>query len=220
MENYYEILRINLDADERTIKKAYHTLVKEYHPDSPSSQKFPEASEKFRHIKEAYETLINEKARETYDKYVLKKPRRLSKDEDTSYIKKAAEYYEKGRKLYKAKKFRSSVRAFQTAMNLDPGNALYCSWLGIALSHSPGKLHEAREACEKAVKLSPYNADYHVNLAIIYRDAGVKSMAERYLRKALNIEPNNQRARSWLEEGDKKSFLKSILSVFGLEKKK
>ncbi len=220
MENYYEILRISIDADERTIKKAYHTLVKEYHPDSPSSQKFPEASEKFRYIKEAYETLIDKKARETYDKYVLKKPRRLSKAEDTSYIKKAAEHYEKGRKLYKAKKFVFAGRAFQTAMNLDPGNALYCSWLGIALSHSPDKLHEAREACEKAVKLSPNNADFHVNLAIIYRDAGIKSVAERYLRKALNIEPNNQRARSWLEEGDKKSFLKNILSVFGLEKKK
>ncbi len=220
MENYYKILRINLDADERTIKKAYHTLVKEYHPDSPSSQKSPEASEKFRYIKEAYETLINEKARETYDKYVLKKPRRLSKAEGTSYIKKAAEYYEKGRKLYKAKKFHSAGRSFQTAMNLDPDNALYCSWLGIALSHNPGKLHEAREACEKAVKLSPYNADYHVNLAIIYRDVGIKSMAERYLRKALNIDPKNQRARSWLKEGDKKSFLKNILFFFGLEKKK
>ncbi len=220
MENYYKILRINLDADERTIKKAYHILVKEYHPDSPSSQKSPEVSEKFRYLKEAYETLINKKTRETYDKYVLKKPRRLSKAEDTSYINKAAEHYEMGRKLYKAKKFHSACRSFQTAMNLDPDNALYCSWLGIALSNSPDKLHEAREACEKAVKLSPYNADYHVNLAIIYRDAGIKSMAERYLRKALNIDPNNQRARSWLGERDKKSFLKSILSVFGLEKKK
>lgn len=220
MENYYKILRISIDADERTIKKAYHILVKEYHPDSPSSQKSPEVSEKFRCIKEAYETLINKKARETYDKYVLKKPRRLSKAEDTSYINKAAEHYEMGRKLYKAKKFHSACRSFQTAMNLDPDNALYCSWLGIALSNSPDKLHEAREACEKAVKLSPYNADYHVNLAIIYRDAGIKSMAERYLRKALNIDPNNQRARSWLGERDKKSFLKNILSVFGLEKKK
>ncbi len=220
MENYYEILGISLDADERTIKKAYHILVKEYHPDSPSSQKSPEASEKFRHAKEAYETLINKNTRESYDKYVLKKPRRLSKAEDTSYTKKAAEHYEKGRKLYKAKKFPSAGRAFQTAMNLDPDNALYYSWLGITLSHSPGKLHEAREACEKAVKLAPHNADYHVNLAIIYRDAGIKSMAERYLRKALNIDPNDQRARSWLEERDKKSFLKNILSIFGLEKKK
>lgn len=220
MENYYKILRINLDADERTIKKAYHILVKEYHPDSPSSKKSPDASEKFGHIKEAYETLISKKARETYDKYVLKKPQRLSKAEDTSYIKKSAEHYEKGRRLYKAKKFNSAGRSFQTAMNLAPDNALYCSWLGIALSHSRGKLHEAREACEKAIKLSPYNADYQVNLAIIYKDAGIKSMAERYLRKALNIDPDNQRARSWLEEGDKKSFLKSVLSVFGLEKMK
>ena len=74
MENYYEILGIAPDADEQTIKKAYHILVKEYHPDSPAAKKTPDASEKFRLLKEAYETLVEKKARENYDKYVLKKP--------------------------------------------------------------------------------------------------------------------------------------------------
>jgi curved DNA-binding protein CbpA len=219
LENYYEILGITPDADEHSIKKAYHILVKEYHPDSPAGKKTPGSSEKFILIKEAYETLIEKKARESYDKYVLKKPTALSKENEGTYKKLASGHYEKGRDLYKSRKYRTASMAFHTATNLDPDNPLYYSWLGISLSHIPGKLHEAKTLCEKAVKLSPNNADYYVNLAIVYKDAGIKSMADKYFREALNIDPDNQRAHSWLgEKEEAPSFFKKILGFLGLDK--
>ncbi len=104
-------------------------------------------------------------------------------------------------------------------MNLDPDNSLYCSWLGISLSHIPGKLHEAKTLCEKAVKLSPNNADYRVNLAIVYRDAGIKSLADKYFREALEIDPDNQRAHSWIgKKEENPSFFEKILGFFRLDK--
>lgn len=216
MENYYEILGINPDADERTIKKAYHTLAKQYHPDSPLSKELPEAKEKFSLIKEGYETLINEESRKIYDKCVLRKLPTLSKAKEEPYINKAVEYYKYGREAYKIRKFHSASRAFQTALNLDPDNALYCSWFGLTLSNMPGRLQDAKKWCEKAIELSPYNADFHINLAIVYKDAGLTSMAERLFRKALNLDPDNQRAHSWLKEKDKKTSLKYVLkSIFG-----
>ncbi len=219
MENYYEILGIAPDADEQAIKKAYHILVKEYHPDSPAAKKTPDAPEKFRLLKEAYETLIEKKARESYDKYVLKKPAKLSKANEDTYKKLALKHYEQGREFYKSKKYQSASRSFHTAMNLDPDNSLYCSWLGISLSNIPGKLHEAKTLCEKAVKLSPNNADYRVNLAIVYRDAGIKSLADKYFREALEIDPDNQRAQSWIgKKEENPSFIEKILGFFGLEK--
>ncbi|MEK7307695.1 MAG: DnaJ domain-containing protein [Nitrospirota bacterium] len=219
MENYYEILGIAPDADEQTIKRAYHILVKEYHPDSPAAKKTPGSPEKFRLLKEAYETLVEKKARENYDKYVLKKPAKLSKENEDTYKKLALKHYEQGRDFYKSKKYRSASRSFHTAMNLDPDNSLYCSWLGISLSHIPGKLHEAKTLCEKAVKLSPNNADYRVNLAIVYRDAGIKSLADKYFREALEIDPDNQRAHSWIgKKEENPSFFEKILGFFGFDK--
>ncbi|BAP58794.1 molecular chaperone DnaJ [Candidatus Tachikawaea gelatinosa] len=65
--NYYEILNISNDADERQIKKAYKRLAMKYHPDrNPDDKK---AESKFKEIKKAYEILIDPKKRAAYDQY-------------------------------------------------------------------------------------------------------------------------------------------------------
>ena len=56
--DYYEILGVSKDADERTIKKAYRKLARKHHPDA--SDESPEvAEEKFKEISEAYEVLAD-----------------------------------------------------------------------------------------------------------------------------------------------------------------
>lgn len=220
MENYYEILGLSSHADKNEIKKAYHILVKKYHPDSHRSKEFPDADEKFKLVKEAYETLIDDELKKSYDKYVLKVPSRLFKGQEITRAKRSVEFYERGIELYRAKKFHFAGRMFQTALNLDKDNPLYCSWLGLALSNTPSELKYAKKWCEKAIKLSPYEPDYYINLAIIYRDAGIKSMAEKLLRKALKLDPNNRRACSWLKEKKfKPSFKSRVKKIFGRKKK-
>ena len=59
--NPYEVLGVSENADEETIKKAYKELVKKYHPDklnNLSEREISYATEKFRKIKNAYESLI------------------------------------------------------------------------------------------------------------------------------------------------------------------
>lgn len=64
MKDYYKILNIPRDADEKTIRKAYHGLAKIYHPDVSN---FPDAEERFKAINEAYSVLSDPTKRAAYD---------------------------------------------------------------------------------------------------------------------------------------------------------
>jgi molecular chaperone DnaJ len=62
--NYYDILGVAHDADEKTIKNAFRDLALQYHPDR---NKAPGAEEKFKEIAEAYAILSNPQKRAAYD---------------------------------------------------------------------------------------------------------------------------------------------------------
>lgn len=65
-KDYYDILGVDEDADQDTIKKAYKKLAREYHPDRSDD---PEAEEKFKEIGEAYAVLSDPEKRQQYDKF-------------------------------------------------------------------------------------------------------------------------------------------------------
>eukprot|EP01084_Bolivina_argentea_P178987 309321_1 len=65
-EDYYAILGVDKEADEKTIKKAYRKLALKWHPDrNPDNTK--QAEEKFKEISKAYEVLSDPKKRRAYD---------------------------------------------------------------------------------------------------------------------------------------------------------
>ncbi len=64
--DYYEILGLPRDADERAIKSAFRRLARELHPDVSDH---PEAQERFREAAEAYEVLSKAETRELYDRF-------------------------------------------------------------------------------------------------------------------------------------------------------
>lgn len=66
-KDYYEVLGVDKNADDATIKKAYRKLAKKYHPDANPGDK--EAEDKFKEIGEAYEVLSDSQKRKTYDQF-------------------------------------------------------------------------------------------------------------------------------------------------------
>jgi DnaJ-class molecular chaperone len=62
----YAVLGVAADADEREIKRAFRTKARECHPDVAGAS--PEAAERFRRIRSAYETLIDPKKRARVDR--------------------------------------------------------------------------------------------------------------------------------------------------------
>ena len=66
-KDYYEVLGINKNADDKAIKKAYRKLAKKYHPDINPGDANAEA--KFIEVTEAYEILSNPEKRKLYDQF-------------------------------------------------------------------------------------------------------------------------------------------------------
>ena len=65
--DYYEVLGIDRNADDATIKKAYRVLAKKYHPDMNPGD--ANAERKFKEASEAYAVLSDPEKRRKYDQY-------------------------------------------------------------------------------------------------------------------------------------------------------
>lgn len=61
--DYYKILGVEKNADDKTIKKAFRKLAQKHHPDAGGSE------EKFKEINEAYEVLSDPEKRQVYDQF-------------------------------------------------------------------------------------------------------------------------------------------------------
>ena len=64
--DYYEVLGLPRDADGQAIKRAFHDLAREWHPDVADA---PDAEARFRELAEAYAVLSKREARLLYDRY-------------------------------------------------------------------------------------------------------------------------------------------------------
>ncbi|MDP2926934.1 MAG: DnaJ domain-containing protein, partial [bacterium] len=63
MKNYYDILGIGKNASTEEIRKAYHKLAHQHHPDKGGN------AQKFKEISEAYQILSNAQKRAQYDQF-------------------------------------------------------------------------------------------------------------------------------------------------------
>lgn len=143
--NPYEVLGVNPNDDEETIKKAYRNLVKKYHPDRYVNTPMADmATEKLKEINEAYDMITNKKTSagnsENYGGYenygyatgfdgvrMLIRLRRLDEAERIlAGLEKNAEWYYLMGLIYINRGWYDKGKSFvETAVRTDPTNAEY-----------------------------------------------------------------------------------------------
>ncbi|NER06252.1 MAG: DnaJ domain-containing protein [Okeania sp. SIO3C4] len=169
--NYYEVLGVSKNASTEQIKKAYHSLARQYHPDvNPGDIN---AAEKFKEINSIYEILSDPLKRSQYDKTAGE----------------AKELYKQGVAKSQLGDYQGAITDYTKALEINSNWAEVLYHRGFASY----KLQDYRSAdidYTKALFLDPY-------LVEVYYYRGLCRMKLRYIQagmedysKALEINPN------------------------------
>ncbi len=147
--NPYEILGVSPDADEETIKKAYRSLVKKYHPDKYVNTPMAEvASEKMKQINEAYDMITNKNTSNSYQNGSGYS--QYSSNYDYSQIS-----YATVRRLIAARRLNEAERMLS---RLDQNAEWY--YLKGLIYLNKGWYAQGMEYVNTAIKMDPYNNEY------------------------------------------------------------
>ncbi|NIM19790.1 MAG: DnaJ domain-containing protein [Candidatus Latescibacteria bacterium] len=219
--DYYQVLQVWPTASLDAIKKAYFKLAKLHHPDV--ADKTPDPAKRgavdFTLINEAFAVLSDPSKRLQFDEELRRRGAKSVAPEKKKADKRSAQLaYEQAKTAMRHNRYDKAVVLLKSATNYDPNNPEYLSWYGFALAALNAKLHEARDACKKALEMEFYNAEYHANLGYVYHQAGLTSTARECFEEALKWDAENALALKHLYGSMQKrrSILESILSFLGL----
>lgn len=182
---YYSVLEVWPKSTEDEIKKNYFRLAKLYHPDVAGDK--PENRERFKLINEAYSVLGDPQKRRIYDESMrvkggaTREGQEMRKEDSRS----ASMAFRQARDAMRVGRYDKAIMLLRTAIRFDASDPAYHSWYGFCLAMTNSDLHEARDACRKAIEIEFYSADFHANLGFVYFKAGLKNLAVKHFTEAL-----------------------------------
>lgn len=95
--DYYDVLGVSKDADDKALKSAYRKLAVKYHPDKQNGKSDSEkkdAEEKFKEISEAYEVLSDKDKRAQYDQFGFDGPSQTSEFDVHDFMRRHGSMFE------------------------------------------------------------------------------------------------------------------------------
>ncbi len=206
--NQYEILGVAPDSTEPEIKRAYFHRAKRFHPDQHFGPLMSEMRGKLEALTkafaEAYATLSNADTRGQYDRDLASGAHRRTGPAEPAAApvrrKSAIDCFEEGLQRYKEQEFPAAEEMFQAAAALDPMNAQFLFYRGLALSRMPRRGREAEEFFVRATALAPANVTYALELGSFYSKYGLKAKAVAVFQDALKYNPKSEKIKEALKQ--------------------
>ena len=87
----------------------------------------------------------------------------------------------------------------RTALNCEPQNPFYISYVGLALAASEQKWAEAEKLCHSAMRMNRRHAQLYLNLAEVYVAADRRQDAADILVRGLHYAPHDVRLKMALD---------------------
>ncbi len=217
--NYYDILGVSRDATTEEITAAFKRLVRELHPDKFNSEEEKrEAEKRFQEITRAFNILKDPEKRREYDKTLGEQTFSNSTSSQVGVQINSDDLFKKGLNLYKNEDFESAESYFQAAIKRGMSTPECYFYLALTQMKLPRRSKKVIENLEHAINLDPLNLKYRLALADFFLEKGVKSKAIYHYKRALKLDPKNQRVINVLRQlglvKEKSLFQKFISSIF------
>lgn len=222
--SYYDIMELPTTSGGDDIKEAYYALARRYHPDrfhlKSGTSLHAKISSAFAKVTQAYETLMDQDERATYDatmersrQYAQSAPK--AKEDfvvgsaDELEFERGAVDEESGEAEHNFREGFGALRQGQnnvamtrlaTAARMSPHEPRYRAYYGRALAADEKTRRLAENELQAAVKLEPSNALYRTMLAELYFDLRFHRRAQTELDRALALDPSNANALSLLRK--------------------
>ena len=169
MKNYYEILNVNKDANQEEIRSGYKKMLRKYPPEKEQ--------EKYKEIREAYDTLKDEKSRKNYDAYFHhEKDIKTLEDNYTEYME--------------AKNYNEAEKVLKKILIISPEIAHINDKLGEVYVLKK-EYDNSIKIYEKLIKEYPDNVDYLIKLGKNYSEKEESLKAIKYYMEAYNLDNSN-----------------------------
>jgi curved DNA-binding protein CbpA len=216
---FYDVLGISGAVSASSLKDVYYELARRYHPDrfrkaEPALLRRIESA--FARVTQAYDTLRDDRERATYNaklqarrkaeqlaastaKATTTAPRAESQP-DMPAAERAELQFKEGLAALELGQRKVALGLFASAASAVPNEPRYRALYGQLLAANENTRRVAETELLAALKLDPKNAEYRVTLAELYRDLGLKLRAKGEAERALEIDPNNRKARDLLQE--------------------
>lgn len=209
---FYDLLGVDAGANTESIKAAYFSLVKQFHPDRFHKHEnidLRRIQAAFSALVRAYETLKDAETRKTYDFRIRKElelaeKRRKEGIADVSptvdaRTEQALDDFETGLAMLMDGETEDATPYLARAAHYKPDNALYRAYYGKALSADRKQRHKAEAEMQVAAKLDPANPKIRIMLVELFIEMKLLKRAEGELNRFLEIAPNNTQARTMLK---------------------
>ncbi len=98
--------------------------------------------------------------------------------------------------------FTEAFEAFRTAHQEDPLNPHHLSYYGLTLALEDGNVDQGIVLCRQAVRLTPFEPEFYLNLSRVYMKAGRRKQALETLREGLALNLKSKLLKSELARID------------------
>ena len=174
MKNYYEILNITKDATQEEIRSGYKKMLRKYPPEKEQ--------EKYKEIREAYDTLKDEKSRKNYEAYFHhEKDIKTLEDKYTEHME--------------AKNYNEAEKVLKKILIISPEIAHIKDKLG-EIFFLEEKYNKSIEIYKELIKEYPDNVDYLIKLGGNYQKIEKYEISRMYFLTAYALDTSNSEAIS------------------------
>jgi len=218
--DHYELLELKDTSTVNYVRDKYFSFSKKYSPEAlnvpPDSKTEQQAEFILEKAQQAFDTLSDEDKKKAYDTGKQERITLEAFNTQKEKVHKARKLYLKAHSLYEQKKYSEAVCLMEEAMQLDSDRASYYLLLGLSQTRIPSLRPIAEKNLLIAAEREPWNADPVFYLGQLYWLENMGKKAERYFRKALEINMEHTLAAKMIKKIEKtsKSAKNPLFSIF------